>query len=501
MSSGVQIKNQPPDDGLIHELQQLEDDQMQNSLLNETNVIEPIPEPEDAVVEISVEQPNLFAFIHISEPKNGGLDVTEKQIKDTLANNKIVFGVDNNKIEEIVNQKLYGEKFIIARGENAIDGINGQIEDFYSRDNKIHFVEAKDGSVDYKDLKKFIAVEKNALICRRTHPTAAIPGRTVFGAAIYGKDGTPAILPSGHNTSVSEDGTELRALVRGSLEFIKDKFQVITTYNVQENVDNSVGNIDFPGDVIVQGDVCEGFSVKAQGNVIVKGTVEGASIFADGNIELSNGMNGMLKGTLNAKKSIKAKYLENCFASANENIQTESVVNSNISCGCNLIVQGKRGAIIGGTCSVGNSIEAREIGSKIHTATQLILGITSEVIHERTEIQKKLKDLEEEAQVIALNLSYLEQQIKGLPATDKKMEVYNLLKRKHPINLMAQSRFMKQLEVIEEKINNINNCSVRCAYIYPPTKLSFGNTVSVIRNETQRCIFTCEKGEVICKSY
>ena len=71
-----------------------------------------------------------------------------------------------------------------------------------------------------------------------------------------------------------------------------------------DNVDNSTGNLRFNGDVVVKGFVQEGFEIHSTGNVRIEGSVEGASIYADGSILLVNGINGMGRGILQAGKEV-----------------------------------------------------------------------------------------------------------------------------------------------------------------------------------------------------
>lgn len=60
-------------------------------------------------------------------------------------------------------------------------------------------------------------------------------------------------------------------------------------------MDLSTGNIDFEGSVQVNGNVSSNFVIRAGGNVIISGVVEGAYIEAGGNIIIARGMNGMAR--------------------------------------------------------------------------------------------------------------------------------------------------------------------------------------------------------------
>ena len=55
----------------------------------------------------------------------------------------------------------------------------------------------------------------------------------------------------------------------GVASFEENEIKVAKTLVIDGNVDFSVGNIIFPGDVIVYGSIINGFKVSAQGNVMV----------------------------------------------------------------------------------------------------------------------------------------------------------------------------------------------------------------------------------------
>lgn len=58
---------------------------------------------------------------------------------------------------------------------------------------------------------------------------------------------------------------------------------------VLETVDLPTGNIDSPGSVHIQGNVSNGFTVKTERDIAVKGVVENAALIAGGSIVLCRG--------------------------------------------------------------------------------------------------------------------------------------------------------------------------------------------------------------------
>ena len=104
-------------------------------------------------------------------------------------------------------------------------------------------------------------------------------GIDVLGRRVPPRKVKHVIFRYGRNLSESEDGTELVSQVSGHVVLENDK---IFVSNVLElvNVDNSTGDIDYEGDVVVKGNVLAGFTVKATGDITVSGIVEGATVIA-----------------------------------------------------------------------------------------------------------------------------------------------------------------------------------------------------------------------------
>jgi len=86
-------------------------------------------------------------------------------------------------------------------------------------------------------------------------------------------------LPRGKNVLLAEDGLSLLAGIDGRVEIIDGKIHIYAVYEVSGNVDNSTGNIDFVGNVIIHGNVLTGFEVKSGGYIEVSGRVRGCETF------------------------------------------------------------------------------------------------------------------------------------------------------------------------------------------------------------------------------
>jgi hypothetical protein len=399
-------------------------------------------------------------------------------------------------LESIVDQKPYMEKIAIAAGRPPETGENGEVIDFYERQKELTFKELHNGSIDFKTLNLITAVEAGTILCEIRPPGPGRPGKDVYGEPIAPRQGKAAYIPQGSNTVVSPDGLLLLAAETGNLVFKNNKFVIDCVYEVRGNVDNSIGNIDFPGDVQILGDVFEGFSIKAKGNVTVYGRVEGASIFSANSIILQSGMNGMNKGELIAGGNLTSNYLENCTIRIQGDIHADSIVNSNVLCNGSMFVSGKRGAILGGSCSVHKMIEAKTIGGRTNLLTTIVLGVATELIAEKVKIVEEIEALEKSLEYLAKSLDYLEIKLKNIPLTPDRQKTYDALKREKPVNLLKQGRLKKRLDEINQKIDDVSSSRLKCSEIFPHTKITIGNATITTQTLLNQCMMFYSEGEI-----
>src|SRR5699024_9473342 len=133
--------------------------------------------------------------------------------------------------------------------------------------------------------------------------------------------------------------------------------------------------------IVIHGNVPTGYTVKAKEDIKIFGIVEGATLLAGGSIFISEGMAGLGKGLLQAGKDIHIGYLNQGNISAGGSIHVEnSIIHS--KCDANEHLYLERGNIIGGSVSAAKSIEAKDIGNRMNTKTNIMFGM-NESIHKK----------------------------------------------------------------------------------------------------------------------
>lgn len=458
---------------------------------------EPQPDPLDARCNIIFQANYMFAYLTIDAPQYGGADISEEMIRTLLADRGIVNGIDEGLISLIVEEKLYGEELLIAAGKPKQDGVDGRIEEFYKRASEVKPHHNNDGTVDFKELSIINEVQEGAVISRTIAPTEGTDGYDVRGNILKAVPGKAATLQAGENTYLNEEKTKQFAGKTGHLIYKEDRFAIQTVFEVNGNVDNATGNINFNGDVVIRGDVREGFEIRSRGNVTVKGIVEGASVFAEGNVTLIGGFNGMLKGKIVSHKTITTKFLQNCTAVAKENISTESAINSNITCDGSLLVTKGKGVIAGGSCVALESIDAKIIGTPSNSPTTLMVGINSEILNQKYTLEKDLNDVINSNDLIVKNLAYLELVAQKAPLNEKQKQLLESCKKQKVINIVKEGKIKKQLERVNATIANSAQSFVKAQTLYPSTKITIVNQTLHSKSIYNKCIFRCVEGEVV----
>lgn len=441
----------------------------------------------DVTANITTSPDKMRAYISFNPPENGRM-MTLEEVLDQLGKSSVIYGINRTNLETIVKYPVYNEMICVAEGTPPANGQNGKVEFHFDikRESKPTILE--DGRVDFRELNLIQSAEQGQVLCSLTPPVRGTTGKTVCGVDIPALDGKPGVLPKGRNVSVTEDGQALIANISGQINYIDGKVNIFSTYEVPADVDNSTGNINFIGNVIVRGNVLSGFVVEAGGTVEVVGVAEGAIIKAGGDIILRRGMQGMGKGVLVSGGDIIARYIENSNVEARNDIKAEAVMHSYIKCGNKLELSGRKGLLVGGNCKVGKEITAKVIGSHLGTVTDIEVGVDP-TIRERyktvkEELIKSETDLKKAEQAITI-LKKLEM---AGALTPEKQEMLAKSVRTRVYLTNRFSELKEEMAALESKLQQDAYGKVRCySFIYPGTKVAIGSCMMYVKENLQYC--------------
>lgn len=368
----------------------------------------------DAMITVDVTHDEMHATITVSAPAVGGSEASAEQIERMLSIQGVVVGIDAAKISDFVDNPIYGEPVIVADAIEPVDGRDAYIAYNFETDrSKLRLKESENGQIDFKELNLIQNVVEGQPLAVKMLPEHGKAGKTIYGRYLEAKNGKDINMPLGNNVVVDTDGRTILAATNGQVMLVGDKITVEPVYEVS-GVNLKTGNISFLGTVIVKGNVEDGYSVKASGNIEVSGTVGNAVLEADGDIVVSLGILGRDEGVVRAGRSLWAKFIQNATVEAEEYIVvSDSIVNSNVTSNKKILVQGKRAAIIGGHLFATEEIYAKNIGTKAGgSETVLEVGFDPRAKRRLQGLQTDNDALMRELEDVELNIATLENQKK-----------------------------------------------------------------------------------------
>lgn len=446
-----------------------------------------------STVEISVDPNYTTAFMSITAPENGGMDMTFEKAMSAIESKNISFGINENAVRDAVENKRYGDNICIARWTAPVDGKDGEIHYLFKTETNIAPVEDEHGVVDFKDLGLVRNITKGTVIATITLPTTGSPGKDIAGKTILQHEGVPAKINLGAGTAMAGE-TEIIAAIDGNLRYSNNAFCVDEQLVINGDVDTSSGNIDFIGSVIIKGSVFEGFKVTSKKDITINGSVTGAELIADGSISVRI---GSINSTINCKGDVKLGFCENSKITADGNVESQSFVGGTVFAGKNIIAGGK-GIMVGGKYTALDSIEASIIGSESYAKTVITLGNNALLSEERDTLTRENAEMEDKSEQLLkiLNtISELAKQGKLSPEREQlKMDaVRSRLKMQQEIK-----RNTKRIAEIDQSLELSQNLSVICKRsIYPGVTLRINAYVMTVNQPNARCKATIGNGEIV----
>ena len=221
-------------------------------------------------------------------------------------------------------------------------------------------------------------------------------GITVTGEKVPYFDNQP-VLKCGPNTILSRDGKYVIAQKSGIPYVDNNGPEVLGQITIDGNIGPLTGDITFPGDLMIQGDVLQGFRVSSWGSLIITGNLYGSASCAD---------NIMVKGGINAPGeivesggSISAKFCENSAIRAfGDVVVSEAIMHSVVETEQQLVVSQERGRIVGGMAVSRLGVSTYAAGSPMGIATLFKIGVSPKIRRKHERLQREITLVQAEIQ-------------------------------------------------------------------------------------------------------
>ena len=428
-----------------------------------------------------------------------GSFLTKQDIVADLNGREIKYGISEEAIDAFLSHHIYNTDYVFAEGMAPRHGKDATIEYFFNTNPSLKPKHNEDGSVDYHTLNTICPVQKGQKIAV-LHPMD--PGEV--GCDVFGKRITPRTVKNkkleyGLNISISEDKTELFSDVTGHVSLTNGKVFVSDVYEVPADVDASTGDINYSGSVHIRGSVRGGFTVVAEQNIVVEGSVEDALLQAGGDIIVMHGIQGMQRGVLDAGGNVVAKYIENAKVFAGGYVETGSIIYSEVGAGEDVVVAERKGFINGGIIRAGGKVKANSIGSSMGSKTTVEVGMSPEKKERYNILQKELEQNKSELEKIKPVILKYNQIMTAGQKLDAKNQMYfkQLVERAKELNAQDDEARSEFATLQQEMLAGKHAKVIVQRDIYPGTVVSISDLSIVVKEKRSFCTIERKNGEIV----
>jgi uncharacterized protein (DUF342 family) len=461
----------------------------------------------DSAATVEVVEGEMKANVRVSRPGPGGRDYSVENYTNLLHSNKVYYGINEEALNKQVDKPVYQEAVTLAEGDKPIDGRDAYIQyNFETDKSKVRLREESNGRVNFKDLNIIQNVVENQPLAVRIAAEDGKSGKNVRGVLLPARDGKNIPLPLGKNVHVADDGVTILADISGQVLVVNNKINVEPVYTVDGGVNLKSGNVEFLGTVIINGDVDDGFFVKAAGNIEVNGTVEKAELLSEGDIIVTQGINGKGEGLVKAGHSVWAKFIENTAVESGDLVVvSDGIINSRVDAAHRVLCQGKRAAIVGGRVRACEEINAKTLGSPMSgTETVLEAGFDPKLktrLIELTEKKETLRKQFEELQRNIQTLVNIRKQRKALPE-DKEAVLAEFMTQRQTliVNIKKNDEELLNVQEALDKTEVEGRVSAS-AKVFPGVRIQIRDVREDVRTEYKAVTFVLKDGLIRAGAY
>jgi hypothetical protein len=360
-------------------------------------------ESADGCVDVQISEDRMMAVASFYPPVGAGKLIELIEVQELLIAKGLRFGIDWEKLKSFIlscnTSRRANCGVEVARGRRPSDEISPRLEIEASLLRREAPENPAAQTVDFRAISPFRFVKKGDTLARITPRIKGVAGIDVTGAVVaYGSSSAHSPKP-GKNTQVDEG--VVVAQCDGRFVASDSSFWVSEVLQIRGDVDFSTGHIDFAGDVIIQGQIKQGFKVKAGGSLSCAKLIDASEISCGGDLETGQGILGRMQGTVKVGGSVRAKFIENCYVEAGGDVFVSTGCLNSVINTLGAVSMGPKGVIIGGKLNAQKGVSAFQIGSNAEVRTEIYCGMDYTV-------QKKLTWIRDRNIELALKLKKIE---------------------------------------------------------------------------------------------
>ncbi len=429
----------------------------------------------NAVAEVQVSEDQMTAQIYVEAPEGGGKPLAPDALTQLLKDHGVIKGHLTEVLQGLSVKPVYNRLIVVAKGKEPVPGTNGYIRPLFETFNKPRVAD-KAKKVDFKDVNLIRSAKAGEVIAEKIDPTLGEVGYAVSGRIMPAESGMIAEFQLGANVEISPDGKSLVSKIEGRPVLESNGKIRVDEVVYLKNIDYSTGNVDFPGSVIVEQSVADGFKLHASGSIILQSSVGVCEITAGKDVILSAGFMGRGEGKITSGGDVYARFVEQGTVVAKGSIFiSEASLHSKLTAGGAVVVKGGRGDITGGEVSSGKYVHCNKLGGAGETKTSVVVGVDPEIRNVIDEIMAAIREKEVTLEKIRVSLTRLNDAMKKRQLDPKEAETREkllLALRKYKSLVESDQR---QLESAQNSYSAHDRAFVLIeTQLYPNVEINFG---------------------------
>lgn len=431
---------------------------------------------------ITVSDDKMSATLTLYPGFSGGGGLSLNDIVEYCSEREITYGIDEVSIKEtidlIAETKQPQIDIPIARGVLPVDGRDAFLRfevDIGPLPGKI----LQDGSIDWRERKIFIGIDKGELIATKIPLSQGTAGSDVLSLPIVQKPGKDIKVKVTGDVQYIEENQQVVATKSGVLTIVNEKdIKVSAKQTIDGDVDFSTGNIEANDCLEIKRDVRQGFTVFCVGDLSIGRNVINAKIHTKGNSKILGGLLGD-NSRLVAEGDTEISFVEKgTVKSGGTVIISKGAYYANISSNKKIMCRNDS-KIVGGTIYAGYDFIGGNVGSHNAAPTLIAAGVDPYRIDLKDRLSHEIHN--EENRIKNLQKQYGDKYIETTDYKEQKTALQKQINTLSRLNLIKGSPLYSKQDPAHKYCPAVIEIYGRVA---AGTKIRIGNTTTTVTEES-----------------
>ncbi|WP_158084381.1 DUF342 domain-containing protein [Marispirochaeta aestuarii] len=348
----------------------------------------------DARIMITLREDEMEALGTLYPALGEGRPLGVEDIQGELEAAGVVAGILQETLKQLPDKTDPAGKAVscvLARGTPAEDADPAYLKLSQKLFDLRLYGKEKGGRVDFREARPFVVVRKGEALGRYLPPGPGTPGITVTGRIL--EPGIKKRIPFEPGENTFREGDYIRAAISGRFVLQRLRFSVSEVLELG-GVDFHSGNIRYPGDVILRGEICDGFSLSCGGDLHSAVPLDATEVKVKGDLSVEGGIIGREPGILKVGGAVQARFIENLELECRGSIRLDGVILQSRISTLGFLQCGEKGRIFNSTVQAVEGIETWQLGHPAGRKTLVRCGSDFRKLKLYGELKSREDDLQ-----------------------------------------------------------------------------------------------------------